>query len=452
MINKKIKRFLLVLIIFKFVCITLYYFCPPVHPHITRQVDTMSVTFRYWLRWTLEEHPKYSLIPAYLSTGESYGLQFMEFPLLNLILAPLFAFGVEAGRVLNNFGLLLINLGLTYWAWSKWKGTEIKGQLVDDAFLLFPLISAASFFFYKQIPDYTAAILVTLSLGYSFNESKKNFFMSFSLLAIGVLVKPPQVIALAPLLLHSNRKYILKSMVWIIPAAIPCLLYYTLGNKMISELRDGPSFFGTHIRDPLYSFLDVLYHPKELFQLYLESFFGRYVAVPVMIYYIYNAIKTKNLKISPIAVLIVLQMIALIFLDGSHLFIHNYYLCGMIFTASLLFLNFLNTAPKTLSILAIVIITVNIVDRGIYESRSLFKDNIYKQCRDLKARNPDLPWDEDFVFSSTKPVPPTLGLCFGVRQDSQKSNFGFYFDHQKVPARCKQIDRSKDIILTKCNS
>ena len=452
LMNKQTKNFIFKLLAFKLLAVSIYYFGPPVHPHITRQVDTMSVTLRYWIRWTLEENSPYPLIPAYLSSGDHVGIQFMEFPLLNLILAPLFAFGVEIGRILNNFGLLFINLGLTFWAWKKWKGIHIKEVLVDDAFLLFPLISASSFFIYKQIPDYTAAILVILALGYSFREERRNFLASFLLLSLGVLIKPPQVIALAPLLLHNNRKYILKSMQWIVPASIPCILYYTLGSREILKLIDTPRYFGTDFRDPFTSLMNVLMHPLGLMELFLESFFGRFVGIPIMLSYFHKVYKNKSLKTSPFAFILILQVTALVLLDGSHLFIHNYYFCGIAMSASLIFMSFLDQAPKKLVYLAWIILSVSTVERMAYEIKPLFKDNIYRQCSKLKQRNPNFPWNTDIVFTSKKAVPPQLGLCFGVKQDSTTSDYGFFYKDQKIPARCKQVDREADIILTKCNS
>lgn len=443
--NPVFKKYLQVLLGIKFIFILMYFFSPAVLPHVTRQVDTLSVTLRYWMRWSLESQPLYPLLPAYLGSGNGYSIQFMEFPLLNLILAPTFALGLEWGRVLNNFLFMAVSILLTYGAYLSWRGKKVAGILVNDAFWVMLLISSTGIYFYKQIPDYAAATLVLWALGLSIDEEKPHFLASGFLLAVGLLIKPPQIVVLGPLLLHHNRKYITKSiLLWIIPAIVPCVLYYTWGSKVVKSLMDTESYFGTHIRNPIECIVAFFGSPKEILMMVLESFFGRYVAIPMLIYAFWIR------KIHPLVVILSLQIAGYVILTGDHIFIHNYYLVGIGFTASLLFINFFTKASRALLVIAFLILTVTTLERGYYEVRVLFRDNIYKQCKTLKERNPEFPWGQNYVFQATNKNPPTAGLCFGERTGKSTSEFGFYFKKQEIPQFCKVVDETKEIVLVKC--
>lgn len=441
--NRHIYKYLLGA---KLALLALFCFSPPVLPHFVRQVDTMAITLRYWLRWSLEETTRYPLLPAYLGEADGYGIQFMEFPILNILLAPSFAFGVEAGRVIANFLLIALNLGLIYWAYRKWKGVELDGVKADDAFLLIPLLGASAMFFYKQVPDFTASMLVLLGLGFSINEHRRNFFASFLLVALGALIKPPQVVALAPLLLHPNRKYILKSFVWIIPAAIPCVLYYTWGSQEIMQLFDTSNHFGTHIRNPLLSIQEFFTHPIKILNFINEVFFGRFVILPIFLVLILQ----RRFRVSPLIIILGLQTIFLAFLDGDHLFIHRYYLCGASFVCALLFIKFTNLAPRWGHILTFIALVAFNIEPLIYQVRPIFENNMYKQCSELKAQTPQFPWGQNYGFRSHIREVPSLGLCFGEREGSQKNKYGMFLKKESFPETCQKVAESKHIILAEC--
>ena len=84
-------QLIFVLVFVKILSAGLHSFSPFVHPHIKRQSDTLGLSLRYWLRWSVEEDQFNPLVPALLSSGDSRGISPTEFPLLNLITAPAFS-------------------------------------------------------------------------------------------------------------------------------------------------------------------------------------------------------------------------------------------------------------------------------------------------------------------------------------------------------------------------
>ena len=89
---------IILLLIGRFI-VGLYYSCFAVGaPDAWRQTDGLSVAYAYYLRWTFEPFTWHSLLPAVLNSGHNTGIVAMEFPILNVLLAPLFYFYASTKR------------------------------------------------------------------------------------------------------------------------------------------------------------------------------------------------------------------------------------------------------------------------------------------------------------------------------------------------------------------
>jgi hypothetical protein len=89
-------------------------------PHLWRQIDTLSVSLRYYLRWFVESGSPLFL-PAVLNSGDSLGIMPMEFPLLNILFAPAFGLGPYYGKVLCLIAYVLFVFGFSLWNALIWK-------------------------------------------------------------------------------------------------------------------------------------------------------------------------------------------------------------------------------------------------------------------------------------------------------------------------------------------
>jgi hypothetical protein len=451
-LKEKIYQYIKVLITIKLLLLVARAFSPFVHPHIIRQTDTMGVSFRYWMRWAIESDAFSKLLPAVLTPGDGVGIQSMEFPIFNLFFAPVFGLGIEWGRPVAQLLNLLVALVLTYTAYKTWKGIRIKGLEVNKAFPLLLVSTTSSIYFYRFIPDYVGFMLVTIAVGFSFDEHKKKPFSSFLLLTTGLLMKPTVAIALGPLLLAGSFKHIIKSILtWIMPALGIAVLYYTKGIKYLRTQSDVPYYFYTEFRNPIIQLRDFFAHPAQIFDLFFTSVFGHWLLIPLLIGWVYKTYQNKKVLFSPLFAVLLLQILAIALLDGEHSFIHDYYFIGLSFMAALITLRFIEDAPKYLLIFYFITLSFINLEKTFYEVRPLFKKTSYQTCANLKLKNPDFPWNKGYDFRSTPGPVPYLGLCFGEKQGSKNAEYGFFYQKQDIPTECQHIDKENEIIIVRCS-
>lgn len=453
-LNKKfLKQVFLILGGLKLLGALLYIISPETLPHTMRQIDTLGVSLRYFIRWTHEDFSFLSFLPAYLGSGDHYAIQFMEFPIINLISAPWFIFGFEWGRIFIKLQTFVIIIALNVFCYKKSKGLFLGKIELSEAFLLFPFISVISFFYYKQIPDVMAAMLVYASIINSYREdsNSKNFFYSFILLTLGALIKPPQVSGLFLLLLHPKKSHVIKSTKWILPALAIGASYYVFGGKFFSQFADGPNFFASQIRNPLTAFIGFISSPKDFLAFLNLSLFQSYVFIPVFIASLVELIKKKKSSYAKFSLVLLLQIIFVALLDGKHSYIHNYYFAGISLTCCLMFLTFLKESHLVLKVLAIMLVLSGNLSRTTYEAHSFFdENNIYSQCERLKKSTPEFPWEDNYVLNSRFSPPPVLGVCFGEREGSKTTAYGFGFKDEPLQDGCEIYKEDKTIVLTKC--
>lgn len=218
------------------------------------------------------------------------------------------------------------------------------------------------------------------------------------------------------------------------------------------------------------------------------SFFnyGFLFAIIVTFYYFF---KERRIYYYWLWITAAMQYIIIAGLDGVHAFIHYYYMAGIAPTISLIAIGVWNLLKnKILKVIAFLIFIkmfisicmldvfgVNLVDlvkNVLYKNNntvsynyipknvpnSLEKpidtrvdDSPFKICAKLKERNPDFPWNTGHAFQSTYTFYPSLGLCFGEREASKSSKYGFFYKSVPLPAGCILIDSEDMIAVGICN-
>ena len=399
------------LFIFKIGALIAACFAPFVHPHIIRQSDTMGVAYRYWMRWTMEQDLHYPLLPAVLNAGDTYGISPMEVPFLNIFAAPFFAFGISSGRILSSLAVLVLFLALTYINFRAWKDVKLFGVSAGLVSLMGILFGVSQKYVGRFMPDYLSYILVSISIAISWK--KPRYVLSFILACIGLLIKPPSVIAFGIVLVKPIKEVLRNYIPFILPAFISAVLYFTLGIKKIKEVSDITDYFRVAFRPPLESLISFLKQPKEILELASYSLFS---GLSLFLILVLLRNKEHRKVVGKLLGLMILQVIAGAAIDGDHAFIHDYYFIGTSFVSSLLFLYFLKHGGKKLTTISIALLWIVQVERAAYEIQPLFKNHIWRQCDEIL--------ENKFVGDSLKINTPMRssvfeGLCMGKIQNSK---------------------------------
>lgn len=81
------------------------------------------------------------------------------------------------------------------------------------------------------------------------------------------------------------------------------------------------------------------------------------------------------------------------------------------------------------------------------------KQNVppFAQRQVLRARHPEIPWQQGIVFRSHAPGSPFLGVCFGEREHGKKGKWGFFRKEATIPSDCHEIDGTEKIRLVACD-
>ena len=422
-----------VLILLKLLIVFVSYFYPFSLPHSVRQIDTLAVTFRYWHRWTLEND--FSLLPAVLNSGDGRGIQAMEFPLLNVLLAPNFFFGLEAGRVMARFSLLALVIALLFWAYSLWRDQKIMNVEVRAGFPLLFLTSISSFYFYRYMPDMLAFVLTLVAMGVLLQQNRSKYFFGFILASLAMLIKPPVVVSFAPLLIMLRPKELSKQIGFSLgPAFIVTILYYTLGAEYLRSLSNLDPYFATSLRNPIETLSEFMMAWREQLVFYVKDFSGRYLSFIFLAYWLKECWCHKKIMIHPLFYLLLLQLLAVVLMGGKPTLIHDYYFIGTSLIMIIFAYRFLQLASKPWVAVFLFVVLGAIIDRGVNELRPVLSFNSWAQCSELKKSNPQFPWGQNHVFSSSDGSFPEAGLCFGERVGGTSK---FYLETQNKNVRAQ---------------
>jgi hypothetical protein len=433
-------------------------FLPLGHPHIWRQIDTLGVSLRYWLRWTVETDSHWLLLPAVLHSGEASGIMAMEWPLLNLLAAPLFAFGPAFGTIFARALVFALNLLLVLWNIKIWRHQKPLGIDASSSWRWMPLIGLGLVFFPKFIPDAIAMLLVLAASGYFYQKTRP--VVATLLLSIGLLMKPTAVITLAVLWLAPQPLLLLAS------AAVPLLVsfsltgfYYFKGTQWIQSLAGGESLYRLDPQDPKTALLEFFTSGSMIWDLVLQglAFYG---ALPLLLSLM---LLRLTRPLGRLWLWLFLQVICIAILDGEHSFRHQYYFLGTLPLICLLLQAAWEDLPRQgmLSWSRSLLLLLMVSSAGTYlayEWRPLYikapaeRFLSFDECARLKAQLPDWPWQKAEVFRTLPRPYPLVGLCFGERVGSESSPWGLFVDSDVLPSDCQVVAKSGHLVGARCKS
>lgn len=457
------RRFLFGLVLFKLCAAVLYSFVGFVQPHITRQSVTMAVNQRFVLDW--KNHDKaYAWLPRSLAGGDKDAILEQEFPLLNYLTVPGFFLDTGPARVVTRLIYILLVSSLFCWNYFVWRKVTLLDISCEVPSLLLVLLPISGIYFHRFMPDFFSYILCLLALGISLRDPKK-VLLPLILAALGLLVKPTSIIAFGPLLLlPSPVKQIKERLIWLLPAGGLMLGYYIFVTKWIRSLSDLEPYYMTSLRNPWMSFIQFFETPGKVFALFNEQIMSPFLPTMILLFWIFQRLKTKQISLSPRAVkiwgLLVFQFLTVVLMDGAHSLIHPYYYIGLSLTAGLLWTYYfeLDKNNKIWRSLLIAPLFLFNVEHSFYELRDGVSPSVestqkfWQNCQNLKNRHPDWPWSKGLSFRSEITPVSEIGLCFGEIQGSLTSAYGFYLDGQEIPSDCHAIDREANVILVKCSN
>ncbi|MBY0372170.1 hypothetical protein K2X33_15920 [bacterium] len=422
-------------------------------PHTHRQTDTLGIAQRYYQRWFQAPQPEgwKILAPAALNSAEGFGYVATEAPLLNWLVAPAFFFGPYAGMAIAHLIWLLLVFGALLFAYKVWGLNRIEGIPVGWVALVFPLIGLGAIFTSKTIPDPLAAILVFAAVGASYARARP--VLSFSLLAVGLLLKPTAVVGLGWIFLSPRWDW--KRWTWI-PWGIAVALVYYLGIvPKLAAFQDSAFPFYVGLRPPWESLFQFVTDAKGFAALWGRHYFTQVGVVLVLLAYAFGRGFLWR-RTWPLWALLTLQTLAVGALDGRHAHQHLYYFMGLVPTVCFLFLQILNGVelPYWLRWMLLLVCLVNVSRLTLREwhdsePSEVYRMEFYDSCEKLKARHPEFPWGQGKPFRSDYENYPTLGMCFGERSAARSGAYGF-FRAENLPSDCKQTDREGGLVLATC--
>jgi hypothetical protein len=244
-------------------------------------------------------------------------------------------------------------------------------------------------------------------------------------------------------------------------AGLITLAYYTLGLDFIRQYQDGRNLFAVHIRNPLASVIDVLSQPQKLFVLLASKLFFAPGIFSILLVFKFVTREYKKLLLGLLSILLV-QMLAIFALDGSHAFIHYYYyiacspvLAMLIFAMGKAVLDSPSRWKNSILKIMLLLATVKYFDQLQFELRTMvphFRERYIQvqDCQTLKHRHPEVPWSQGYVFRSSNQLFPEAGICFFEREGSPTSKFGLFASKEELPNTCHRLDGEGTAVLATC--
>lgn len=421
-------------------------------------MDTLGVSLRYWLRWTVEPHAPWPLFPAVLQSGDQLGLMIMEGPILNLLTAPFFAFGSTVGVWLARAFVLIVCFGLCALNIRLWNGVYLSGVSAAKALRFLPIIGLGWVFFPKYIPDGIAMLLVLSGSALLVNpRSKWDGLLVFVMVGAGLFMKPTAITTLGLTLLTPWKVPSLTSRLSALILSITIVgSYYLWGTQYLQDMVGGETLFRLSpppFREALFGF----FGSKELWSFLIDGFglFGGTVLL--------FAFGRKNFRLTyKIWLLLICQVILIAAIDGEHAYGHRYYFIGCLPSLCLLiqafFVDSSNTPPfsfqqKLLSLL----IVINAINYSVQELRPMFvtltvdRELDFSLCQNLKKNLPHWPWNQGYAFRTAHRPYPLMGICFAEREGSTTAKHGLYLEGEAFASNCKEIKRSGNVLAVQCD-
>lgn len=408
------------------------------HPHIIRQLDTLGITARYWLRWTIEPVLNHPFFPALIQAGDAYGIHATEFPLLYILLAPIFSlpnpYNIFVARIL----FFALNLVLTYISFKIWKKNGDKETNFKAVHIFLMIFGISSVYVGRFMPDYPSFILVLIAMALSY---KKINYLSLPIAALGLLLKPTAIITFGFYLLKDKKELLGHIIKWIFPSVLIALIYYVWGTNYLNSISDIPRYFYSNFRNPIEQLLNFFISYKNIPKLFFKDLFSSYL----LIFIIWDLFKSK-FKLFKLWAVLILQILAGAALDGSHSFIHDYYFIGTSFIVAIIFYDFLMRQSNKIFFICLTILSLFTLEKGFHANKQTFsQDNKLWQC--AKIKNEILKIDNTvYKIRNSPDHRADLGTCLTLKQNSNSAEFGVYYKNN-VPLDGTVIFQTKDLIL-----
>lgn len=448
--NEKYRKIIISVILTKLALIFIASFNQMVSPHIHRQVDTLGVAMRYWLKMTHESFSLETILPAVINSGSGNGITPMEFPIINLLLAPFFI-----GSDLINIPivtLVFVVLTIILWrlSYKSWDGIQIGKVEVRNVILWMPILSLTSIYTGKFIPDTIALFLILIGVGRSWDKPKIESVLYAS---VALLIKPVLVIGFGLFLYKDIKEVVIRYWyIWFVPILV-ALIYYTLGVAFITE-HGSMNLFAIEVRGLSKGLLNFVKHSYKFPKLLNEMLFIRFASIIVFPFIIIKLFKRDSFVIRSLMILS-LQLLSIAIIGGKEVYAHDYYFLGMVPILLLLSFSVLNKINNKLVVLVLIIFTFRTLEAFYSDSKPIFSSKkrhwrITEQCRQLKSENKNFPWNKNEVFRTSNEGYPLLAICLRERVGSTSSKYGVLYATDGIPEGCREIKRYKDIKAIEC--
>jgi hypothetical protein len=455
--RSKDYRALITVVVMRFAVLGVRAFLPLRLPEIWRQTDTLGVSLRYWNRWRFESGGSHPLMPAILASGDSAGIQAMECPILNIVMAPWFALGPHVGKIACLLSLFALAFILTAVNARSWKKREVSGIPAGLAMWMLPILALGADWSGKFMPDYISMVLVCMAIGLSWERDRP--LPSFVLSLLGLLMKPTSAIVFG-LLLASPGNLVRRDRVkWVLTSVALSFCYYIWGNAYIDGFRVGPSFYALHPPPFPSGIFQWITEPAASLKFILQNSFFPYGILLILAFVGWKSFKEGKNAFGRLWLILALQFFPLAILTGWQGMSHPYYFIGTTPVFCLLFMQSWEWAEGRRWLRAILAagVLIHLIDLCHQDVKSLWARQpsrewfIEKQCAELTERNRNVPWKQGAAFRSSTEIYPTLGLCFGEREASKIAPFGFFWRGDPIPSECREADSTKDVVLVKCS-
>ena len=443
---KKIKIFLILLIILKAVIWIIGAFGFFTHPHIIRQSDTLGVAYKYFLTWFKSPYLDCEwyrfFLPAVLTSGDNFGISPMEFPILNLLFSLFGFFGSYYSFVISNIFFILLALALTFICYKIWSRISSSFEI---PILLIPLYSISSDFIFRFMPDYISFILLLISFGMVW-RNKNLRLLPIVLASIALLIKPTNVI-LWLIVLIRNYCETLRRLWYFIPPLFITFLYYMFGIEYLKSVSDMPYvYFHVEPRNFLKTIQEYFSQPYEILYLFSNSVFTQYSVILLLI--IFLKLKRRLIKLElRLFIVLIFQLFAMAILNGAHTFVHTYYLIGSSFTICLMVNYAVIRSPyKVFLYIFMIFLYFHNLETSYYRLKPLIRgNNILQDCKVLIKFEPRL--NNEIKIRTHYSDSASLGVCMGKIQNSKTARFGVYRKNEVLPKDCKVIKETNNLRL-----
>ena len=382
----------------------------------------------------------------------------MEFPLLNILAAPLFSFGPALGTGLARVFIMSSNIALLLINYQIWRSLRTPPSHAASSWLLMPLMGLGLVYFPRFIPDVFAMLLVLAALGFMLREKIPRSAALW--LSLGLLIKPTSIIVLVLLFLDPKPwQRLWRTLPYYGPAILLTAGYYLKINTWIQDLAGGGiSLYRVDPQPPLQALREFFAAKKAIWNLFLQGL-GFWGALPLLLLLSFHPSVRPLLKLW---LILLLQLLVIAALDGAHAFLHQYYFIGMMPTVCLLVGAIGCDLPRAgraalARPLLMILGSGSAISAMAYELRPLwvptqaerFLD--FQQCQSLKQQLQDWPWQTGYIFRSADRPYPLVGLCFGERIGSTRAKYGLYLKTDQKPADCHIVAQTEQLVGVQCS-